>query len=122
MDHEEFSKYVEEAINTLPSEFAEKLENVAIIVEDRPSREQLQKLRLRGNRLLLGLYEGIPKTRRGRYGIGPTLPDKITIFRLPILAITRSQREIISQIRSTVLHEIAHHFGMSEEEIHQVAS
>ena len=74
----------------------------------------------RGERgLLLGLYQGIPQTKRRNYGVGPTLPDKITIFKYPLLRISRSYEEAIANIKATVIHEIAHHFGMSEEDIHK---
>lgn len=106
MDEEEFEKYVHEAIASLPEEFREKIENVEILVED---------YSMRGT--LLGLYEGIPKTRRGQYGVGPTLPDRITIFRYPILMMSRSKAHAIDLIRDTVKHEIAHHFGMDEKTV-----
>jgi len=118
MTNEEFSRYVDQAIASLPQDFREKLDNVAIVIEDFPNQAQLRKLNMRGAMLLLGLYEGIPRTRRGSgYGVGGTLPDKITIFKQPILQVTRSERETIEQIRSTVLHEIAHHFGMDEKAV-----
>lgn len=106
MDEEEFQYYVDEAVVTLPEEFRKKMENVEILVEDYPPRNY--------KGMLLGLYEGIPKTRRGHYGVGPTLPDRITIFRIPILRMSRSKAHAIDLIRDTVKHEIAHHFGMDE--------
>jgi len=96
-------------------EFTEKLENVSVVVEDYPNQHQLKKVGTGG--MLLGLYEGVPKTKRGRYGIGATLPDKITIFKIPILAISRSIEQLKENVRNTVIHEIAHHFGMSEARI-----
>src|SRR3989344_7002625 len=109
MDEEEFQYYVDEAVESLPREFRDKIENVEILVEDYPPPNY------RG--MLLGLYEGIPKTRRGHYGVGPTLPDRITIFRYPILLISHSKAHAIDLIRATVKHEIAHHFGMDEETV-----
>jgi predicted Zn-dependent protease with MMP-like domain len=117
MTDKEFDSLVSEAINTLPQEFLEKLENVSVVTQDSPDVYQKQKLGIKRGGLLLGLYEGIPKTRRGRYGIGPTLPDKITIFKIPILMISHTYDEVKNQVRDTVMHEIAHHFGMSEEDI-----
>lgn len=118
MDDEEFESLVDGAIDSIPSEFREKLENVSIFVEDFPNIYQREKLQGKGYRgLLLGLYEGVPHTKRGRYGVGGTLPDKITIFRRPILAIARSSEHLKDLVRKTVIHEIAHHFGMSEEAI-----
>ena len=121
MDDEQFSRYVDEAIASLPQEFREKLDNVAVVVDEYPTALQLQKLKMRdGSMLLLGLYEGIPQTKRNAgYGVGGTLPDKITIFKQPILQVTRSEQETVAQIRSTVLHEIAHHFGMDEKAVRQ---
>ncbi len=118
MNDEEFAKIVEAAVKNIPEEFQDKLENVSILVEDLPTSNQLNKLRARGERgLLLGLYEGVPQTRRGRYGIGGHLPDKITIFRLPIERIARSKVHLIQIVVNTVKHEIAHHFGMDEQQV-----
>lgn len=118
MNDEEFAKIVEAAVKNIPEEFQDKLENVSILVEDLPTPNQLNKLRARGERgMLLGLYEGVPQTRRGRYGIGGHLPDKITIFRLPIERIARSKIHLIQIVVNTVKHEIAHHFGMDEQQV-----
>lgn len=118
MDDGEFESLVDEAIDSIPTEFREKLENVSIFVENFPNIYQIKKLQGKGFRgLLLGLYEGIPHTKRGRYGVGGTLPDKITIFSRPILAVARSPEHLKELVRKTVIHEIAHHFGMSERQI-----
>ena len=118
MDDSEFEKAIETAIEGLPKEFRDKLDNVAVVIADWPSDEQMQVLRKRGERgILLGLYQGIPQTKRRNYGVGPTLPDKITIFKFPILRISESYEAAILTIKDTVIHEIAHHFGMNEEEI-----
>ncbi len=118
MEDEEFQKHVAEAIASLPEEYRRKLDNVEFFVEDHPTPGQVAKLRMRGGSLLLGLYEGIPQTNRGHYGVGPTLPDRITIFRYPILMIARSYEQVVAIIRDTVKHEIAHHFGMDDAAIH----
>lgn len=116
IDQEEFIKIVDAAVSILPSEFTEKLENVSILVRDYPTRHQMNKMYQRGEGgMLLGLYEGIPKTRRGRYGVGATIPDTITIFRGPLVRISRSKVDLIERVKSTVWHEIAHHFGMDEK-------
>ena len=115
MDDKDFEYLVERALEDIPSEFKEKLENVSIVTADWPSRYQLAKVGGKG--FLLGLYEGVPQTRRGRYGVGGTLPDKITIFKIPILRISRTIEDVIRQVRSTVIHEVGHHFGLSEVEI-----
>ena len=118
MNDEEFAKVVEAAAKNIPEEFQDKLENVSIVVEDFPTPYQLNKLRARGERgMLLGLYEGVPQIRRGRYGIGGHLPDKITIFKLPIERIARSKVHLIQIVVNTVKHEIAHHFGMDEHQV-----
>jgi len=93
------------------------LENVAIVIEDWPNSHQLRNLKLSKNNLLFGLYEGVPQTRRGRYGIGATLPDKITIFKLPLMMVSGDYQMLKKNVADTVVHEIAHHFGMSEDDI-----
>ena len=113
MEDKDFEELVSQALDSLSQEFLEKLENLNVTIADWPMPDQI---RGRGG-LLLGLYEGVPQTRRGRYGIGGVLPDKITIFKIPILMISRSLEDIRENVRDTVIHEIAHHFGFSEEGI-----
>ncbi len=113
MDEEGFRRLVSEAINSLPSEFGKRLNNVAVVVEDEPTVQQLRKLRLHRWALLFGLYEGVPQTKRGSYS--GVLPDKITIFKNSIEKVARSSEEIKAQVRAAVIHEIGHHFGLSEE-------
>lgn len=121
MEDKEFEKLVEDALEKLPKEFVDKLENVNVVVADWPTRAQGGEQVKRGEYgLLLGLYEGIPRTRRGSYGIGGALPDKITIFKLPILMISKTEADIKVNVERTVAHEIAHHFGMSDEHIYKV--
>lgn len=117
MNDDEFQKLVDEAVVSIPKEFLEKLENVAIVIEDWPNSHQLRNLKLSKNNLLFGLYEGVPQTRRGRYGIGATLPDKITIFKLPLMMVSGDYQMLKKNVADTVVHEIAHHFGMSEDDI-----
>jgi predicted Zn-dependent protease with MMP-like domain len=121
MTDEEFTHHVQQAVERLPEEFRSKLNNVAILTQDYPTPKQLGKVQRRSGKsrsMLLGLYEGIPQTKRGNsYGIGLTLPDRITIFKLPILHIARSHPELLMIIQDTVMHEIAHHFGMDEHEV-----
>jgi len=115
MDDQKFRKLVSEAIDSLPSEFLMRLNNVAVVVQDAPTVQQLRKLKLRPWAFLFGLYEGIPQTKRGSYwGV---LPDKITIFKKSIEKVARSSEEIKTQVRSTVIHEMGHHFGLSEEDL-----
>ena len=114
MDKPLFSKLVLEAVNALPDEFADRLENVDVIVEDQPDEKQLKKVPERS--LLLGLYEGIPQTKRGS-SYGMVLPDKITIFQKPIEQKCRTDEDIVRQVGETVRHEIAHHFGISDDQL-----
>ena len=113
MDRFEFVALVERAVDTLPEGFKKKLDNVAMVVEDWPTEEQLRRLRIRGT--LFGLYEGIPQTKRGT-GYSGVLPDKITIFQKPIERYALDEADMIRQIQQTVEHEIGHHFGLSEHE------
>jgi len=121
MERQRFEELVIRAIEQLPPEFQSKLENVDVIVEDYPSKAQVKRLRLRDNKQLLGLYEGIPQTQRGD-GYNFVLPDKITIFQKPIEAICHSKSEIEAEIGSVVCHEIAHHFGTDERTLSKIES
>ena len=116
MDPAEFEQLVTDALDSLPEEFREKLNNVSIVIEDFPTPYQQQKMHLRHGYQLFGLYEGVPQTHRtSNYSLIP--PDKITIFQKPIEAFAASVEEIKTQVKKTVLHEIGHHFGMSVEEL-----
>ena len=98
----------------MPQEFKVKLDNVAIVVEDWPRPDHAR------GRLLLGLYEGIPKPKRG-YNYSMVLPDKITIFKGPIELVARGNEQMIKNlVLDTVWHEIAHHFGISDERIEEI--
>lgn len=114
--NETFEQLVAEGIDAIPEKFLEKLENVAIVVEDEPTPEQRRELRLHKGLTLFGLYEGVPMTKRGPH-YGEVLPDKITIFKNPILEAARTPQEVRQMVRDTVWHEIAHHFGMNEREV-----
>ena len=114
MHRERFEALVVKAVNELPSEFQNRLENVDIVVEDYPTSGQVGT-RNKGEQInLLGLYEGVPQSRRGRH-YGLVVPDKITIFQKPIEAIAHTDVAIEIEIKKVVRHEIAHHFGSSEE-------
>jgi predicted Zn-dependent protease with MMP-like domain len=117
MSDDEFEKLVSAGIDAIPERFMKKLDNVAIVIADEPSREQAQKMHLRGGTELLGLYEGIPLTERGeQYGF--VLPDKITIFKNATLHHGGGDASLIHDIvRDTVWHEIAHYFGYDDAEI-----
>lgn len=113
----QFRELVAEALDGLPPEFADLLDNVAVIVEDEPSAEDLVELGIDpGDGLeLLGLYQGVPLADRGfEYG---ALPDRVVIYRIPILRIARTRNEVVRQVRETVLHELGHHFGLEEDDL-----
>lgn len=115
MDEERFKQLVSEALDSLPKEFAEKMNNVSVTIDDVPTDYQLRKAKIAPNMLLFGLYEGVPQTKRGVYY--SSIPDKITIFKNAILRVCSTEEEIRAQVRSTVIHEIGHHFGLSEEDL-----
>jgi predicted Zn-dependent protease with MMP-like domain len=120
MERERFEQLVVEAIESLPQEFQQRLENIAVVVEGWPTPEQLASVGFRHRGDLLGLYEGIPLTKRGRR-LSMVLPDKITIFQKPIERVYRSDKEIVSGIGETVRHEIAHHFGIGDKRLSEIA-
>lgn len=111
----QFEELVNRGIAKIPEKFLKKLDNVAIVIENRATASQRRKNKLAPKVELLGLYEGVPQTRRWWYNAA--LPDKITIFKGPIVAIARSEDELETIVRDTVWHEIAHHFGMDEHEV-----
>ena len=119
MDRERFEQLVVKAIDSLPTEFLSRLENIDVVVEDWPTQRQLAELGLRRRENLLGLYEGVPLTKRGRnYGLVP--PDKITIFQKPIETKCRYDTKITAEIQRVVRHEIAHHFGIGDARLQQL--
>lgn len=120
MDRDRFDRLVAEAVASLPPEFKERLENIDVVVQDWPTRHQLVSVRLRSRWELLGLYEGIPLTAMGRLHAA-ALPDKITIFRKPIEIAYRTEGRIVRGIADTVRHEIAHHFGISDARLGEIA-
>ncbi len=117
MDRARFEWLVERVVESLPDEFHARLENVDVVVEDWPTREELDSLGLRNRYALLGLYQGVPITKRGgHYGLVP--PDKITIFQRPIEAKCRGDVDkIAAEIGRVVRHEIAHHFGIGDRRL-----
>jgi len=115
----EFERLVAEAIEGLPYDFREKLENVEVMVEDYPTSEHYGERQPPPGTLLLGLYHGVPLTQRSAWG-SPLFPARITIFQGTVEQVTRTPAEIIEQVRRTVLHEIAHHFGMSDSRLREL--
>ncbi len=115
---EQFSALIAEVMDELPREHMEAVKNVAITYEDEPSPEQREKLRLRHDQSLFGLYEGVPLTRRG--GMTNYGPDKITIFKQPMLGRVDSYAALRAQIKRTIWHEIAHYFGLDHQQIDEL--
>ena len=119
MEHERFEWLVARAVADLPDEFQERLDNIDVVVQEEPTPSQLASAGLKRGETLLGLYEGVPLTRRTRaYGMVP--PDKITIFQRPIEARYHSDARIQREIQRVVRHEIAHHFGISDARLDQL--
>ncbi len=118
-DDEGFEKIVAWAIDDLPKEYIDNLNNVAITIEDLPTPEQRIKQKLRPNQTLFGLYEGIPRTARGN-GYNLVIPDRITIFKKPLEAWSSSIQDLMMRVRNTVWHEIAHHYGLGHDRIHEL--
>jgi predicted Zn-dependent protease with MMP-like domain len=119
LDRERFEWLVAKAVDSLPDELHDRLENIDVVVADQPTPRQLAKLGQKRGETLLGLYEGVPLTRRSQH-YGLVAPDKVTIFQKPIEAICRNDTEIVNRVRRVVLHEIAHHFGISDERLRQL--
>lgn len=112
----EFESFVADALDSLPEEFARRMENVEVTVEDEPPASILRTMP--PGRTLLGLYQGIPLTQRGNYD--RALPDRISIYRGPITRYGRTPAGIKEQVRRTVIHEIAHHFGIDDDRLHEL--
>jgi len=119
LTEEEFEALVADAVASLPSEILQRLDNVAVTVADWPSPDELQRSRVGPAGQLFGLYEGVPLTKRGRY-YNLVAPDRIVIFRGPLQSVFRTPEALHEQIRRTVVHEIAHHFGIGEARIREL--
>lgn len=113
MEKQKFRKLVEEAMEEMPEKMQKKLDNVALVVEDKPSDRQLKSAGAYKGGLLFGLYHGIPQTKRQHYS--GRLPDKITIFQDSIEKVAQTEKEIKKKVKQTVAHEFAHHFGFDEK-------
>lgn len=115
----EFDQLITRAMDELPQKYIKGLDNVAIVYADEPDEHQRTKARLGQGSILLGLYEGIPLTKRGA-GYTFVLPDKITLFKNSILAVTNTPEELFEQIKRTLWHEIAHYYGLDHDDIHKI--
>lgn len=119
MRPEEFERLVAEALEELPEEFQKRLDNVDLVVAANPTGGQRERAGIGPHQPLFGLYQGVPLTKRDR-GYHLVLPDKITIFQRSMEAVCRTNEEIRNLVRETVMHEIAHHFGMDEERLREL--
>jgi predicted Zn-dependent protease with MMP-like domain len=116
LSDQEFDQLITRAMDELPQEYIRDMHNVAIVMADEPTEEQRERLRLRGNQLLLGLFEGVPRTFQTGNEAG-LLPGKITLFKRHILATIHDERGLFEQIKRTLWHEIAHYYGLDHGHI-----
>ena len=119
LTREEFEEVVVSALDGLPRFFRRKMENVDVVIEDRASKEILSEMELRSPYQLLGLYQGVPIQRRGFY-YGNVLPDKITLFQIPIESVCKTREEVESKVREVVIHEVGHYFGLDDERLRKL--
>lgn len=118
---QEFDQLISRAMDELPQEYIKGLDNVAILYADDPNDYQKEQAKLDNRHILLGLYEGIPLTQRGA-GYSFVLPDKITLFKNPLLAISENMEDFFQQIKRALWHEIAHYYGLSHADMDRVMS
>lgn len=118
VSHEIIEQIINKAIKNLPKPYVDHLENVAFIVESEPTPDQRQKLKLRSDQTLFGLYEGVPLSQR--YGATKLLPDKITIFQKPLETASNSLNELADRVSRTVWHEVAHYYGLDHDRIREL--
>jgi len=119
MERDKFEKLVEEALADLPEKFKERLNNITVIVEEKPSREVYERLGGSPFSLILGLYHGVPFKHRGPF-YGNVPPDVITIYQNPIEKICSTEEEIKKKVKEVVVHEIAHYFGFDDKELKKI--
>jgi predicted Zn-dependent protease with MMP-like domain len=115
----DFEKLVEHALETIPRDFRDAIRNMAIVIEDEPSDDLLDEMGIEPEGTLLGLYQGIPLPERP-WAEGNTLPDRVTLFQGPIEDVGEEERDIVKVIGETLIHELGHYFGLSEEEIEAI--
>ncbi len=116
---EQFTKLISRAIDEMPERYVQHLDNIVITYADDPDQHQTAKLHLRGDSLLLGLYEGVPLPQRGA-GYNLVLPDKITLFKHPLIRVSHDEQNFYKQIKHTLWHEIAHFYGLDHDKIHEI--
>ena len=120
MNPTEFEALVRQAMSAIPDVITARLDNVDVVVEEWPTKEQLVGSGIAEGEYLLGLYEGVPLPDRQDYGM--VLPDKITLFQAAIEAICASEEEIVREVRDTVVHEVAHHFGIDDSTLEEMGA
>ena len=116
MSEDEFEAAVQDALDSIPDKLARAMDNVAVFIED----DYVPKPGEDPDTVLLGLYEGVPLTERDSWWDAGSLPDRITIFREPILDICASREDVMHEVAVTVVHEIAHHFGIDDDRLHEL--
>jgi len=119
LTRKEFEEVVVLALKKLPKFFRKKMENVDVVIEKQASRRILSEMGLQSPYDLLGLYQGVPFDRRGFY-YGNVLPDKITLFQIPIGSMCKTKEEIEEKVREVVIHEVGHYFGLSEKRLREL--
>jgi predicted Zn-dependent protease with MMP-like domain len=121
MNRDTFQRLVTQALDDLPAAFQEKLNNVEVVIEDWPDQRTIQLAGVRSRTQLLGFYHGIPQTKRTRnYGL--VLPDKISIYQRPIEMRCRTMAQVRATVKRVLRHEIAHHFGISDERLREIGA
>lgn len=122
VSREDFERLVEDALESLPEEYRTYFTNITVIVEDYPDGEDMRKLNTK-KYSLLGLFSGVPYPQKGGFFSVPyPLPDKITLFQKNIESICSSERQLVEQIRKTLVHEVGHYFGLSEKELRDLGT
>jgi len=119
MKREHFVRLVEEALDSIPREFRRRIRNVAVLVEDVPPNQPLPPRPGHPKRLLLGLFHGVPMTEKSTFDL-PTGPDHVVLYQKNIEAVCSSEAEVRQQVRQTLIHELGHYFGMTEEQLKDV--
>ncbi len=119
MELEHFEELVRRGLDLIPDEIAQRISNIDIVVQDEPTQQQLASVGVPRGHTLLGLYTGIPLTRRTS-GYNMAMPDRIIIFQRPLEARSRNDDALVDHVRDTVIHEVAHHFGISDERLDEI--
>lgn len=118
---EEFEQLVAQALDDLPDDIRQYLQNIEVVVSEWPTAAELRSVGMKPGQLLLGLYQGVPLTKRGnRYGL--VLPDKVTIFQGTIERVCHTREQVVRQVQRTVKHELAHHFGISDDRLRDLGA